>query len=132
MKILQYAFGGSAANDHLPHNQSPNTVIYTGTHDNDAMLGWYRAAGQRERAFARRYAGLPNPAGVAWSFVRLAWSSPARLAVVPLQDVLGLGSRSRMNHPGTTSGNWTWRMPPGALTPALAARLRTLSRTFGR
>jgi 4-alpha-glucanotransferase len=131
MKILQYAFGWDATNDHLPHNHPCCCVVYTGTHDNDTMRDWYRSAPPNVRAFARGYLGEPaRPKS--WDFVRLAWSSPARLAMAPLQDVLELDNRARMNFPGRLGGNWMWRVKASALSPSLARRLRSLSRTYAR
>lgn len=131
MKILQYAFGWDATNDHLPHNHPRNCVVYTGTHDNDTMRDWYRGVPPKVRAFARSYLGVSARAR-AWDFVRLAWGSPSALALAPLQDVLELDNRSRMNFPGRLGGNWMWRVKPSALSPSLARRLRRLSRTFAR
>jgi len=105
-------------------------VVYTGTHDNDTTAGWWLSAADGERAFARRYLGREY-AGV-WDFIRLAYASAAGWAVIPMQDVLGLGTEARMNTPGTGEGNWEWRLGGEALTPNLAARLGELARTYGR
>ncbi|HEX5503681.1 MAG TPA: 4-alpha-glucanotransferase [Thermomicrobiales bacterium] len=130
MKVLQFAFSDPDS-PYLPHTFTPDCVVYTGTHDNDTTRGWWAAADDAERAFARRYLGRDG-ADIAWDLIRLAFGSVAALAVVPLQDVLDLGSAARMNTPGVPTGNWAWRCPPGALTPALAARLRDLATVYGR
>jgi 4-alpha-glucanotransferase len=111
MRILQFAFDGSPDNPHLPDNFVPNTVVYTGTHDNDTTRGWYEALPERERQIVWRY--LNRPPGesreVAAALIRLAWESKAALAIVPLQDLLNLDSAARMNTPGRAAGNWRWR-----------------------
>ena len=127
MHVLQWAFGRVAGNPHHPANHRENGVVYTGTHDSDTAVGWYRALPRRERAAT----GL-DPAEPHWSLVRLALESRARLAVVPAQDVLGLGDEARMNRPGRPEGNWTWRLEPGQLTDGLAARLRAETERGGR
>jgi 4-alpha-glucanotransferase len=131
MRILQYAFSGDAENHDLPHNYVHNCVAYTGTHDNDTAAGWWRsvAAGEREycRKYLDTYGGETN-----WDMVRAIWMSVADTAIVPVQDVLGLGSDARMNTPATNSGNWSWRMSQGSLTDEMAARLRELTETYGR
>ena len=131
MKVLQFAFGSGPENPFLPHNwRQESWVVYTGTHDNDTTAGWWLSAADGERAFARRYLGREY-AGV-WDFIRLAYASAAGWAVIPMQDVLGLGTEARMNTPGTGEGNWEWRLGGEALTPNLAARLGELARTYGR
>jgi 4-alpha-glucanotransferase len=130
MKVLQFGFSGPD-NHFLPHNYAhENWVVYTGTHDNDTTAGWWRSAPREQREFARRYLGREY-AGVE-DFIRLAYASNARRAVIPLQDHLGLGSEARMNAPGTTEGNWSWRLAGGELTPELAAHIREATRTFDR
>jgi 4-alpha-glucanotransferase len=142
MAILQFAFGTDPqAPDFLPHNFTRDRVAYTGTHDNDTMLGWARgAAGDSTRsagdvARERRYAeAYLNASGddVAWAAIRAVLASVAETAIIPVQDVLGLGSEARMNVPGRASGNWRWRLQPGALTSAHAEQLRHLSDLYGR
>lgn len=131
MRILQFAFEGDASNPFLPHNFVRNTVIYTGSHDNDTTAGWYETATEHERDFVRRYLDSDG-SEIAWKLVRLAFSSVANQAIVPLQDVLGLGTEARMNFPGRPSGNWRWRYRAEMLTPELSGRLRELVRLFGR
>jgi 4-alpha-glucanotransferase len=126
MKVLQFAFGNPGAHIYLPHNYAHNCVVYTGTHDNDTTLGWWQSgASAEERAHARAYLGdLDN---VPWGFIRTAHASVARMAIVPLQDVLGLGSEARMNIPSRTDGNWGWRFAAGATGRETAERLAALS-----
>jgi 4-alpha-glucanotransferase len=109
MKILQFAFGGDASNEFLPHNYTRHCVAYTGTHDNDTVRGWWQKASARERAYARRYLA-PGAIDVHWAMILACWNSVANIAVAPFQDVLGLDSNHRMNVPGTMgSHNWSWR-----------------------
>ncbi|HEX2202930.1 MAG TPA: 4-alpha-glucanotransferase [Longimicrobium sp.] len=132
MRVLQFAFGGDdPENPHLPANYPALTVAYTGTHDNDTAAGWFRAAGADERGRLRELTDAPE-AQIHWGMAEVVLRSPADVAILPLQDVLGLGSDSRMNTPGTAEGNWRWRFAEGALTPELAARLRELTRASGR
>jgi 4-alpha-glucanotransferase len=131
MKILQFAFGGAPEDRFLPHNYEHNCVVYTGTHDNDTTRGWYQAAAEHERDFYRRYAGRDGH-DIAWDFIRLAWSSIADMAIAPLQDVLDLGSDSRMNTPGVPWGNWRWRFREEQCGPTAWQRLAELTETFGR
>lgn len=108
MKILQFAFGGDASHEFLPHNYPINTVVYTGTHDNNTVRGWWHSAPERERIFAGVYLAA-GPDDIHWAMIRAACNSVANMAVFPLQDVLGLDGTHRMNLPGTTINNWTWR-----------------------
>ena len=130
MKVLQFAFS-DPGNPFLPHNHAGvDWVVYTGTHDNNTTAGWWDSASLEERTFARHYLGKEY-VGV-WDFVRLAYCSVASRTVVPMQDVLGMGSEARMNTPGTVEGNWVWRMSGTELTPELAARLGRLAEIYGR
>ena len=131
MNVLQFAFTSDPANPYLPHNLRPNSVIYTGTHDNDTTLGWFASRGREEKGKLRRYLG-PVDEPINWALIRTAYRSVADLAVVPLQDVLGLGAEARMNAPGKLGANWAWRFRADALRPDLAGRLRTLALTYGR
>jgi 4-alpha-glucanotransferase len=119
MRVLQFAFDGAKDNMHLPKNHPENAVVYTGTHDNDTTLGWWQKASDAERA-----ASGVDPADPVWGMIGLAMKSRARLRIIPMQDILELGSEARMNTPGRVSGNWGWRMDERALTTALAARLK--------
>lgn len=127
MHVLQWGFSGGRRNPHAPARHRENGVAYTGTHDNDTAIGWWGSLSRKERVAT----GL-DPADPAWSLIELAYSSRAALAIVPMQDVLGLGSEARMNLPGSESGNWRWRLPPGRLTDELAARLRAATKRAGR
>jgi len=131
MRVLQFAFGGDdPANPHLPGNYVHNTVAYTGTHDNDTCLGWYADADTDSR---RQVQALTGGEGeMSWRMVKAVLRSDAGWAVVPLQDVLGLGGQARMNTPGVAEGNWSWRLRAGTLTPELARRLAALVRSTGR
>ena len=133
MVVLQFGFD-DLASPHHPDNHEEHSVVYTGTHDHDTARGWWNTIPDAARALAH---GAFIRAGVEdddpwWSLIRLAHASPARLAMVQLQDVLGLGSEARMNVPGTATGSWRWRFRPGALTDELAARLRASTEAAGR
>lgn len=131
MSVLQFAFGSGSDNLYLPHNLVRNTVVYTGTHDNDTTLGWFTNTDEHTRDHVRRY--LHTDAGdIAWELIAVALASVAQTAIVPLQDVLGLGAEARMNLPGQGTGNWDWRMQPGALTDEMAERLAGLVVLYGR
>lgn len=132
MKVLQFAFGGDPYNPYLPHNfETPNCVVYTGTHDNDTTLGWFSTISDTERNAVLRYLGSAGT-DITYDMTRCALASIARTAVVPLQDVLGLGTEARMNTPGATLGNWAWRVQPEQLDPHCADRLAELTATYGR
>ncbi len=133
MKILQFAFGGGPDDPFLPHNYTRDCVVYTGSHDNDTTVGWYQVTStEKERDYARRYMGVDG-SDIAWDFIRLAWASVANTAMTTTQDLLSLGHEARMNLPGTSGApNWCWRVLPGALTDAIAARLRELTYLYGR
>jgi 4-alpha-glucanotransferase len=131
MRILQFAFGGAVENRFLPHNYEPNTVVYTGTHDNDTTRSWYRGLTPGEADFLRRYLAR-DAHDIVWDMIRLAWSSVADYAIVPLQDVLDLGNEARMNHPGTTTGNWRWRFTIESVTPYHWHRVREMTELYGR
>ncbi|MDQ7089298.1 MAG: 4-alpha-glucanotransferase [Methylococcales bacterium] len=131
MKILQFAFGDNANNPYLPHNYENNSVVYTGTHDNDTTLGWYEPLDDHERHRIYELLGKPNE-GMPWALIQAAFSSVANLAVIPLQDILELNSEGRMNVPGTTTGNWKWRFDWNQLTAEKANKLSHLVRLFGR
>jgi len=146
MRILQFAFGGdSQADQFLPHCYIPNTVAYTGTHDNDTFRGWLEDDGKSgprsprqakiERHSAIAYLAGPTATALPqphWEAIRALYASVARTVIAPLQDILGLDNQARMNSPGTADGNWTWRLPSRALTPPLAKRLHELARVYER
>ncbi|MDO9614647.1 MAG: 4-alpha-glucanotransferase, partial [Bacteroidota bacterium] len=108
MKILQFAFGSDAANENLPHNYDSNFVVYTGTHDNDTTLGWFNSIEKSERKMLRKYL-KGNGKEMVRQMTEYAWASSAMMALIPMQDLLGLDTEARMNTPGTATGNWTWR-----------------------
>lgn len=131
MKILQFAFGGDANNPYLPHNQTIDSVVYTGTHDNDTTLGWYQSLPEAVQQHVQSYLGLPQEQ-MPWPMVRSALASVARLAILPMQDLLELDSEHRMNTPGTPDGNWRWRFEWQQLDEGLAPRLKALMALYGR
>ena len=143
IRILQFAFGNDrSAPSFLPHNYPRRAVVYTGTHDNDTVVGWFHDPGgpdstrtaeqaAKEREATLRYLGTTGEE-IHWDMIRAALASVARTALFPLQDVLGLGSDARMNRPGKQEGNWTWRFADGALTAAVSGRLASLTTTYGR
>jgi 4-alpha-glucanotransferase len=131
MKVLQFAFGADPeAKNYQPHAYPKNCVAYTGTHDNDTTVGWFKNSFS-ERSFTLRYLNCRRQ-DIHWAMIRAAFASAANTAIAPLQDFLGLGSKARMNRPGTAQGNWGWRMSPHVLTTTLAKKIRVLSETFGR
>jgi 4-alpha-glucanotransferase len=127
MIVLQFAFEGGRDNPYLPEHHDEDAVVYTGTHDNDTTRGWWESLSDEQRA--RTPLDWNGPV---WSLIEVALGSRARLAIVPLQDVLDLGSEARMNHPGTSDGNWAWRYAPETLTDDVAARLREATQRHGR
>jgi len=132
MRVLQFAFGSDAPDDlNKPHNYTKNCVVYTGTHDNDTTLGWFGTLETEARTRTLRYLHSDGRA-VHWDMIRVALASVADTAIVPLQDVLGLGTTARMNLPGTGQHNWSWRLQPQQLRPHLSEQLSTLTRTYGR
>ena len=131
MSVLQFGFSDEGAHMYLPH-RAAGKVIYTGTHDNDTTEGWFRSgAADHERRNAEAYLGRCED-GIHWAFIRAAQSSVADLALIPLQDVLGLGSEARMNTPSVHGGNWKWRLAPGQFTAEIAARLANLAELTDR
>ena len=132
MKVMQFGFGDKGAHIYLPHRFTPDSVVYTGTHDNDTTVGWWNnSASEPEKAWAVRYFGRVDD-GINWAFIRAAFSSVATLAVVPVQDVLGLDSDCRMNIPSKPGGNWSWRLKRGVLTQELAEKLALLTEVTDR
>lgn len=142
MRILQFGFGSDTKNIDLPHNYVTTVVAYTGTHDNDTTVGWFQSvAGEgstrtakqinRERKFCLNYLNS-NGKEIHWDFIRAVWASVANSAIVPLQDVLGLGTEARMNLPNSTENNWAWRFESGQLTEKIGSRLKDLTGWYGR
>lgn len=132
MKILQFAFDSREESDYLPHNYTTNCVVYTGTHDNDTVLGWYAAMSGEDKEFCNRYLNLSEGKETQWELIRTAMSSVAYLAVIPMQDYLGLGSEARINIPSTLGNNWKWRMGKDDFTKELAGRMRDMTGLYGR
>jgi 4-alpha-glucanotransferase len=131
MRIVQEAFGGDASHAFLPHHHTPATLAYSSTHDSDTLRGWWANADAATRDFAREYLQCDD-AGMPWALIRATSQSVACLSLFPLQDLLGLDGRHRMNLPGTAQGNWSWRFDWPMLTPDVAPRLARISRASGR
>ncbi|MBR3317827.1 MAG: 4-alpha-glucanotransferase [Atopobiaceae bacterium] len=132
MKVLQFAFDGRENNEHLPHGIPTNCVCYTGTHDNAPLAEWFAEESKEWVDLARRYVGLSEDEGLAWGMVRQGMSSVATLFFAQMQDYLELGAGSRINTPGTTDGNWRWRLREGQLTRELSQRIACVTRLYGR
>lgn len=132
MKILQFAFDSREENDYLPHNYTANSIVYTGTHDNDTTLGWFDSLKRKDKQFARRYLNIRGSKDVQWAFIRAAMASVSDTCVIPMQDYLGLGAEARINIPSTLGINWKWRMRDGAFTDELAERIREMTKLYGR
>lgn len=131
MRVLQFGFGDPGAHIYLPHRYITNTMAYTGTHDNDTSAGWFANCSDHEREAAQAYFGSA-PEGIHWAMIRAIESSVARYCVIPMQDLLGLGSDSRMNIPSYPEGNWTWRLKPGAISKDLAEKLAAITEVSDR
>ncbi|GHU40588.1 4-alpha-glucanotransferase [Clostridia bacterium] len=131
MKLMQFAFD-SRDGDYLPHNYQKHCVVYTGTHDNDTILGWLKSASKESVAYAKEYMCLNEEEGYHWGMMRTAWASVSNLAIVTMQDVLGLSGEARMNVPSTLGGNWMWRMEQGGATDDLAKKIKQYMNTYAR
>lgn len=135
MKVLLYAFEGDpASNVHCPHNYARNSVVYTGTHDNNTVKGWFTKeskAVQRKKLFDQLGKSIPA-SQVHWELIRLAQSSVSKLAIIPMQDILGLDANCRMNRPGSMKGNWNWRLEKNQVKPSVIYKLKQMTQTFGR
>ena len=130
MKVLQFAFAGGPDNPFLPHHYEQNSVVYTGTHDNDTTRGWFDAATDHEKTFVRKYSSEAQ--NIPDNLIRLASESVADLAIFPFQDVLGLGTEGRMNYPGKALGNWDWRFSWDQVGPEHALKIYEISALYGR
>jgi 4-alpha-glucanotransferase len=130
MKVLQFAFSDGATNTHLPHNYSSNFVAYTGTHDNNTATGWLQSLKKSEHKKVREYLGTDAPDN--WHLIRKIEESVSQMAIIPMQDILGLPATARMNKPGTIKGNWLWRMDPTLLVPIHGSKMLELTKLFGR
>ena len=131
MKVLQFGFSDPGAHMYLPHRYEKNCVAYTGTHDNDTTIGWFKTLAEEERWKVLSYLGEARD-GIHWSLIRAAMNSPANFAIVPMQDILGLNSDARMNTPSHTEGNWGWRFEPEVLGRSLAQKLRSITEMCDR
>ena len=132
MKILQFAFDSDEENEYLPHSYNSNCVVYTGTHDNDTIVGWYSKASTQDKEYVRDYLDIFTDNEIHWRFIKGAWRSVANMAIAPMQDFLGLGSDARINIPGIASGNWQWRMKEEDLTTNLSDEIRRITKLYGR
>ncbi|MFN5964137.1 MAG: 4-alpha-glucanotransferase, partial [Pseudanabaena sp.] len=134
MRVLMFAFGGGSDNFHLPHNYVRNSVVYTGTHDNDTAVGWWQRASKYEKNLFYRYiVGFATGEPINWVLIRMAMASVSVIAIIPLQDVLGLDNSARMNVPGTATGNWGWRYgDPELLNQDLSDRLLEVTQLYSR
>ena len=131
MKILMFGFDMADENPFLPHLYIPNSVVYTGTHDNDTVMGWYNTIDEEEKKKFHNYSGC-NGCDVHWQMIRMSMASVSAIAVIPLQDVFGLGSEARMNIPGTPHSNWQWRFKDGDLLPEYAGKLKQFCLLYNR
>lgn len=132
MKVVQFAFDSRDDSDYMPHNYDKHCVVYTGTHDNDTILGWMKQAPKNSVKKAKEYLRMTKEEGYNWGMMCGAWMSSANLAVVTMQDLIGLGSSARMNIPSTLGGNWTWRALPGQINAPLANKLHHKTELYGR
>ncbi|GKV25284.1 hypothetical protein SLEP1_g34743 [Rubroshorea leprosula] len=135
MAVLQFGFGSDAENPHLPHNHEPNQVVYTGTHDNDTIQGWWNNLEAWEKSNVLKYLSITEEDDISWALFQAALSSVAQTTIITMQDILGLGSSARMNIPATETGNWSWRIPSSMSFNHLeteALRLRDMLSLFGR
>jgi 4-alpha-glucanotransferase len=134
MKVLEFAFDDTMDSDYLTHKYEENCVVYTGTHDNDTLQSWYQNLEPKLRRFSVNYLGneWTPPGEIHWDFIRLALRSKARLAIIPVQDYLGLGNEARINEPSTLGKNWRWRMVSEDLTPKLLKKCKNLAGWYGR
>lgn len=132
MKILQFAFDAKGDSEYLPHNAVQNSVMYTGTHDNDTIIGWYDSLSKADQRFAKKYAQVRKKEEVHWDFIRLALGSSSNIAIIPFQDYLGHGSKARINIPSTLGNNWEWRFMEGVCTKELAKKMKELVELYRR
>lgn len=132
MRVIQFAFDTRDDSNYLPHNYCEHSVVYTGTHDNDTLMGWFKTAPKASVKFAKEYLNLTEEEGYNWGMMRGAWSSVSELAIVPMQDLIGLGSEARMNTPSTLGDNWKWRATADQINNPLAKRLRKYMKMYGR
>ncbi|MGL5259493.1 MAG: 4-alpha-glucanotransferase [Lachnospiraceae bacterium] len=132
MKILQFAFDSREESDYLPHNYKKNSIVYTGTHDNNTSVGWYQEINQEDLKYTKTYLDITLDEHVEWKLIRAALSSVSDTAIIPMQDYLGLDARARTNTPSTLGNNWKWRMKEDAITKSLQKKIYKLTKIFGR
>lgn len=134
MKVLEFAFDSREESDYLPHNYSKNCVVYTGTHDNDTILGWFENINEADRSLALAYLNKAQEDSnyINWDFIRLAMQSVANLCIIPVQDYLGLGSEARMNIPSTLGNNWKWRLCDGDFKNDVILKIKDMVKLYGR
>lgn len=134
MKVLEFAFDSREKSDYLPHNYDKNCVVYTGTHDNETITGWYDNLNLADKRLAMDYLDIDpeRDTDIHWKFIRLALSSVSELAVIPIQDYLGLGNEARINKPSTVGDNWKWRLLENEITDELVGKIKKVTKTYGR
>lgn len=134
MKVLEFAFDSREESDYLPHNYDKNCIVYTGTHDNETIVGWYKNLNAADKNLAKDYLNITNNKvkDIQWRFIALALSSVANLAVIPMQDYLGLGNEGRINKPSTVGGNWRWRLLEDEITEELICKIKKFTKLYGR
>ena len=132
MKVIQFAFDSREESDYLPHTYTNHCVVYTGTHDNDTVMGWMKTAPKASVKYAKEFLNLTKEEGYNWGMMRAAWSSVADMAIVPMQDILGLGSEARINTPSTLGNNWKWRATPEQIDAKVAKKLYHYMQMYGR
>ena len=134
MKVLQFAFDSREESDYLPHNYTANSVVYTGTHDNDTIQGWLKAIAKEDLKLAKNYMNLPklDKENAHWDFICMAMRSVSDTCIIPIQDYLGLGSEARINTPSTVGSNWTWRMDKKGLDKKTIRKIALITKICGR
>ena len=132
MKVLEFAFDSGEGNDYLPHKYPETGVVYSGTHDNDTLMGWLAQAKENDIRYAYEYCGISDEEGFNWGIIRTAYASVAKYAIIQMQDILGLGTEARFNTPSTLGGNWEWRIDAAVLTDDLAAKLNNMAKNHNR
>ncbi|ADL50291.1 4-alpha-glucanotransferase [Clostridium cellulovorans] len=134
MKVLEFAFDSREESDYLPHNYVKNCIVYTGTHDNETIVGWYKNLNPDDKKLAIDYLDIKDKTDedIHWKFIKLALSSVANLAIIPLQDYLGLGNEARINTPSTVGGNWKWRLLEDEITEELVEKINKVTKLYGR
>jgi len=134
MKVLEFAFDSREESDYLPHNYDKNCIVYTGTHDNQTLMGWLDELPREDKEMAYNYIGISqaDEKNIHWNFIRLALASVANIAIIPIQDYLGLGAEARINRPSTLGGNWMWRLLEGEITDDLINRIKIMTKLYGR